>query len=144
MHFAVYLISLKFYGHWTVRGCHHSLLNSCLVFKGCSAVPTAAGSCSVLFHVFKRAGYINSKSSPDPAELWSVISSIFIPQSSLPDGFWILGCFLMFTCISGSHFTFFSSFSGNTLPGLHIWASSQSACCCLFMCCPQYEGRQVT
>lgn len=144
MHFAVYLISLKVYGPWTVHGCHHPVLNSCLVFKGCSTVPAAAGSCSVLFHVFKRAGDINSKSTPAPPELWSVIPSIFIPQFSLPDGFWILGCFPMFTCLSGSHFTLFSSIiSGNTVPGLHVWASSQSACCCPFMCCPQYIWREA-
>jgi len=140
----VYVFSLKVYGPWTVHGCHHSVLNPCWVFKGCSTVLAAAGLCSVLFCVFKWAGYVNSKNSLAPAELWSVVPWIFIPQFSLPDGFWILACFPVFICISGSHFTFFSSIiSGNTVPGLPVRASPRSACCCPFMCCPQYVRREA-
>lgn len=59
MHFAVYLISLEV---WTVHSCHHSVLKSCLSFEGCSIVPAAAGSCSVLFPVLAQAGYTDNKS----------------------------------------------------------------------------------
>lgn len=127
-----------------MNSCHHCVLNSCLVFKGCSTVPAAAGRRSLLFHVLKRAGYIHNKSSPAPAELWSVIPSIFIPQFSLPDGFWISGVFShVHLHLRVSFHIFQLRYFWKHCSWLHVWASSQSACCCPFMCCHQYVWREA-